>query len=931
MSFQPVPTDGYINYSTYHVDIDIAPENIPGTSGNEFWVIAEYNNLAYDEGFPNATPSAPLAAFFRFDLYVSPTTYNVPPEVDGIDGNENPIKNTSEIYTVQATDPDGDPLVYNWTVSDSLSQDPLTNYNGIAGNPPGSLTIDFSDTEFEAFKVYDIDVTVKDPTYPPVPAETKVIAIDCLTPATPNGIEPSSQMWGTTGPLTLTISFPDPSGLMSCTGHTVTLVGPVDIPASGTQYQDATHLQATFNDLSAAPAGNYQVKVTNPSPCDINSSQGGSFDIICPTLAALSGIEPSSQVWGTTSPLTVIISFPDPSGLMSGTGHTVTLVGPIDIPASDTQYQDATHLQATFSDLSTAPAGNYQVKVTNPSPCDIDPSQGGSFDITCPTLTAPDSIVPPSMPYGTISPVTLTISFSSPSGLMSGTGHTVKLLTPSPIIASSTLYQDSTHLQATFDDLSAVEMGIYQVSVTNPEPCEIPDVQGGSFEITCPSPATPSDIAPPEMVHGTSGPVTLTIMFPIPSGLISGTGHTVKLLTPSPFTADSALYQDATHLQATFNDLSTAPVGVWQVSVANPSPCETVFTSGGSFEITPPTDCSSVTVPSTCGYYEGSSVVGTIWGNVGVTCTRGPNSYLVGPIYPYGNGADNRLGAIDLSLPYDKANVIYGTACGEGYRPAGAFNYLGIECGTNNMIYYVVDKYNTANPDDPINDLANMHLRWRVTCMQWDDSTASFGPYTELPTLSAGFSIRALAIDDLNNPIAYAIKPPATKRIFHYTGSTWNVIDGTNMPGASLSYFDMAWNPILSQYVTVYGATDELGYPITNLRILSSSGAIVEEKISIFDFMLHEGTNSPGIYIDEMYPDCRIFIWGSDASELGVPIVRYSSQYGDKKTGTVVFGGTYYPYPGQYHANGGFSPEMNRVYVPRQTTSTCYFDMPADW
>jgi len=66
-----VPTGGGANVSTYHVEIPVT--ELGGTEGNEYWVIAEYEGHNYMSDFtpPGGAPSATLAAFFRYDLFVA--------------------------------------------------------------------------------------------------------------------------------------------------------------------------------------------------------------------------------------------------------------------------------------------------------------------------------------------------------------------------------------------------------------------------------------------------------------------------------------------------------------------------------------------------------------------------------------------------------------------------------------------------------------------------------------------------------------------------------------------------------------------------------------------------------------------------------------------------------------------------------------------
>ncbi len=139
------PTGGDANYSTYHCEINA--DAVSGTEGNEFWVIAEYGDFDYSSDFtpPGGAPAATLAAFFRNDLYVSPEAYNKPPTItSGVDGEVKPIEWTTEIYTVVASDPDGDVLSYSWVVTEDDGT-VVPGYGGVAGNGDGTIDIDWGD------------------------------------------------------------------------------------------------------------------------------------------------------------------------------------------------------------------------------------------------------------------------------------------------------------------------------------------------------------------------------------------------------------------------------------------------------------------------------------------------------------------------------------------------------------------------------------------------------------------------------------------------------------------------------------------------------------------------------------------------------------------------------------------------------------------
>ncbi len=100
------PTAGGDNYMNYSFDVPITA-TLTGTEGHEFWVIAE--SSAYDykqiEGIPAS--DGPLAAFFRYDLYVADSSYHIPGELEwavkaggtGFDGGED-ITTLSDNSTV---------------------------------------------------------------------------------------------------------------------------------------------------------------------------------------------------------------------------------------------------------------------------------------------------------------------------------------------------------------------------------------------------------------------------------------------------------------------------------------------------------------------------------------------------------------------------------------------------------------------------------------------------------------------------------------------------------------------------------------------------------------------------------------------------------------------------------------------------------------
>ncbi|MCX6647534.1 MAG: hypothetical protein NTY09_14415 [bacterium] len=116
------------NYSTYHVEI---PKDVTmtGTTGQEFWVVAESSTHNYINIAGVAAPpsSSKLAAFWRFPLFIADGPYNMYPEitcieddlVGGCDYDAFPGNGDTRQYFVTYTDTDGPgPYTETWYVTD---------------------------------------------------------------------------------------------------------------------------------------------------------------------------------------------------------------------------------------------------------------------------------------------------------------------------------------------------------------------------------------------------------------------------------------------------------------------------------------------------------------------------------------------------------------------------------------------------------------------------------------------------------------------------------------------------------------------------------------------------------------------------------------------------------------------------------------------
>jgi len=156
-TFEMTPIGGGAAFSTYHAEV--AANNITGNSStvnHEFWVIAQYNNYDYKNtfGVTNLAGDDKLAAFFRYDLYVSPIQYDKLPICDLV--ITSPTMPTGGLFGASvtfdasaSTDPDpGETatLVFTWDLDGDgvYGETPDDDYTGTPDKPTYYYTAPFS-------------------------------------------------------------------------------------------------------------------------------------------------------------------------------------------------------------------------------------------------------------------------------------------------------------------------------------------------------------------------------------------------------------------------------------------------------------------------------------------------------------------------------------------------------------------------------------------------------------------------------------------------------------------------------------------------------------------------------------------------------------------------------------------------------------------
>lgn len=120
-SSEMIPIGGDKNYSTWHVEI--AADNLNSSTGNEYWIIAKYDDFTYanEFGVPNAVQDKNLCAYFRYELSVN--TNILPPVCNVQIDAESPSMpfegwGTFGFDASASYDPAGGSLTFSWDFND---------------------------------------------------------------------------------------------------------------------------------------------------------------------------------------------------------------------------------------------------------------------------------------------------------------------------------------------------------------------------------------------------------------------------------------------------------------------------------------------------------------------------------------------------------------------------------------------------------------------------------------------------------------------------------------------------------------------------------------------------------------------------------------------------------------------------------------------
>ena len=352
--------------------------------------------------------------------------------------------------------------------------------------------------------------------------------------------------------------------------------GSADIPADTCTFSSATQLICTYNLLGqTASPPNYNVVVTNP---DGKSGMRANYFILSSPAPTISSSTPATGAQAATVPITNL------AGNYFQPGATVVYSqGVYSIPLTGINVVSATSITGTLVIPSLAPAGAYNITVTNTDGKIGTRTSGFTVTSNAPTVT---SITPNTYVRG------WTVSITNLAGTKFQPGAIVKLVnsTAGPDITATNVVINpgGTSLTCTFD-LTSAPAARRSVTVTNPDG-KIGTLANG-FTITGNAPT----LTARNPTAGNRGwPVNIITL--TGTGFQPGAGVRLQRSGYSDVVATGVNVVSPTSINAGTFDLLGVMAGAWTIRVIN--------ADGGSsgtqaFTVSSPTPTISSVTPNT--------------------------------------------------------------------------------------------------------------------------------------------------------------------------------------------------------------------------------------------------------------------------------------------------------------------------------------------
>jgi len=402
-----------------------------------------------------------------------------------------------------------------------------------------------------------------------------------------------------------------------------TLDGCETVEGPSETVQTCSSLTFTIPQGDLSP-GAYDVLITNPDPAGCNSSNSLVLTVVPPP--DITTVEPPyicNEQFDSTVTITgtgfLTIDGDNPQVVVGSATLTAdSLAGcqPVTGPSEDVQ----TCTEITFTiPAGTLPPGTYDITVTNPQP----PSCSDTATATIVVVPPPEiTSISPDIACIEGGEQVFTVSGSGfirdgtnyPSVNVNGTSFTADSVADCDPIPSTTDAESCTTLTFTISD-GELNPGLYEVSVTNPQPA---NCRTGTVNLLIAGPPVINAIDPPVTCSATppsemtlTGENFLIIDGSKPSVLLDGTAVTVTAAQGcTQITGLSETIETCTSITFTVPS-SLMTTGSHTLSVTNPPPADCLAPATFSFDVALPPTITGVVPSRVCSTGIDITVTGT--------------------------------------------------------------------------------------------------------------------------------------------------------------------------------------------------------------------------------------------------------------------------------------------------------------------------------
>jgi YVTN family beta-propeller protein len=348
---------------------------------------------------------------------------------------------------------------------------------------------------------------------------------------------------------------------------------------TGVQFVDASHLILTISTTATARLGAYELKITNPDAQSVTQSNAFNVVTSIPTPPpGIIGVDPTVVYRNYPTQMTM-----SGSNFVNGCAVLISPVGR-GTTVSNVQFLDSQTLAFTINTTSNATLMAYSLTARNPDSQSATLSNAFTVQVLPQPAPQISGVAPTVLNRGWVMQMTVT-----GENFVDGCRATVSPAGRGTAV-SSVQFVDSQTLVLTMSMNANARLGLYSLTITNPDnqAATLPD----AFTVQVPPPApSVTSVDPTEITQGAVTQMTVT-----GNNFVDGCAVTLDPDTADTH-VDSVQFVDAQTLVLTITTTLAAPLGPYSVTITNP---DTQFgTLADAFEVVEPPPPSITSVDPT--------------------------------------------------------------------------------------------------------------------------------------------------------------------------------------------------------------------------------------------------------------------------------------------------------------------------------------------